>query len=303
MKKKPIKKFLPYNCFCCRNTKFIKINIRFKSFFIKKCKSCSTLFINKYPSQSGLIYLYEKQEKSLGKPSLYSKKNDFFVNFIETLRDKLVLNKIFKKFIFLKDKKIKVLDYGSGDGYLASFLNKKFKNGKLYTFDKYTADLNKEKNIIHFRTLSQIKKKNLKFDIIILKQIIEHVPYPINFINKLKEILKKDGYLYIETPNFFKNVYFNFFREYYAQTSLPYHINFFQQNTIKSHFKNEYKIIKVYKEELPILGLSIKNYLLKKIHNEYFNFLNLFLFPVQILISKIFQINTNIAIILKNKQN
>ena len=53
--------------------------------------------------------------------------------------------------------------------------------------------------------LSQIDKK-LKFDMIILSHILEHVYNPKIYLNKIKNMLTPGGYLLIEVPNLFGHI-------------------------------------------------------------------------------------------------
>ncbi|MDC3114692.1 class I SAM-dependent methyltransferase [Candidatus Pelagibacter sp.] len=107
----------------------------------------------------------------------------------------------FKKY---KNKRISLLDVGSG---LSIFLNA-IKHKVRWNLIGIEPDINfvkfgKEKlglNIIH-SNLNIKKLKNKKFEIISLNKVAEHVKNPILFLKQCKNLLKKNGYIYIEVPD------------------------------------------------------------------------------------------------------
>ena len=108
---------------------------------------------------------------------------------------------------------IRVLDIGCGDGHNYKFLLEKMRQTNIpenslayYAIDN-NPELKKsfENTDINFylgdiKDLAQVYKKNF-FDVIVASEIIEHLINTDGFILNLKEILKKNGYLYLTTPN------------------------------------------------------------------------------------------------------
>ena len=290
-----------YRCyFCNKKTKFKKTDVTNGIHSINKCLECNSLYSKLVPTKYGLKKLYTSDHYNLGKSSISSISKNFITNtIVGKLRIFFVLHKFYRRISFLKKKSV-IIDFGCGDGSLALFLKKKFEN--VYTFDEYTSKPLYSKNITHYNSFFDLEKSKIKFDLIILKQVIEHVENPRSYLKKISKFLKKGGIILLETPNFKNNFYFDFFKEYYAQTTLGYHINFFCNSSITKIFKDNFKVYKFYKSELPILGLSIQNMLLKKIYNGYYSWLNLFFFPLQIILSYITGTNTNITILLKKNK-
>lgn len=128
-----------------------------------------------------------------------------------------------------KDKKSgKILDIGCGYGWMLSMLNKK-------RWETHGVDISKdckmiaEKNIDKFYlNLSEVK---LKFDVITMIHVIEHLKNPLKFLDKINNLLKKNGKLIIETPDFDSamarryNLKFRLLRD-------PTHISLFSQETL-----------------------------------------------------------------------
>ena len=109
-----------------------------------------------------------------------------------------------KKF---KNKNIKILVLGAGEGYLESILLKKgFKD--ITSVDYFTNFKLKEKckfirldlNLENFAEI--IKKQSRKeYDVILAVEVIEHLFSPFNFLKNIKELLSNKGIAIITTPN------------------------------------------------------------------------------------------------------
>lgn len=126
-----------------------------------------------------------------------------------------------------------VLDIGSGYGYFRKALDdagfrhegleiSKHANAisnKFYGFDSYQGILS-----------DHLNKFIGKFDVVMLGDIIEHIPDPFDFLNQIKSTLRSGGFAIIKTPNIncpeikvFRNNYHSLKREhliYFSPTSL-----------------------------------------------------------------------------------
>jgi len=190
----------------------------FKSTMITKlgfCNNCSFLFnLNPLDNKSMKKY-YEKNfqlrstDLDLVEEHVHSKQAQFIdVQFP------------------LKNKKI--LEIGPNTGKLLNHLK------ILYHCDTYFDELNFEakkilENIQSHKPKKSINKK--KFDVIIMRHILEHVVNPIQYLKNIKSNLSKDGVLFIEVPDFT-------FLDKNNDTLLFEHVNYFSQLTL-SHVLNE----------------------------------------------------------------
>jgi len=106
-----------------------------------------------------------------------------------------------------KNKVTHCLDIGSAYGTLAIFAKKIF-NCKIYCIDftdRYISTQLISDNNINF-SISNIEIDkvpfDLKFDMIIFTEVLEHLNYnPINTLKKIRNSMTADGVLYISTPD------------------------------------------------------------------------------------------------------
>jgi len=123
---------------------------------------------------------------------------------------KLVLTLLTKE---NKLKSIKILDVGCGNGFFFKFLNDIAKKRKIDIsrikyfgldsnplFRKDIEGINGKFICCNILNLSKTTG-NEKFDIIIASEIIEHIDETDRFVEEIKKVVKRDGYIYLTTPN------------------------------------------------------------------------------------------------------
>ena len=119
-----------------------------------------------------------------------------------------ITNLIYKK--FGKDKKI--LDFGSGLNDLSAILKKLEFNIDAYDDcnDEWykennnllkLREFNEKINLKFYETIEELKLSNNKYKVILLLDVLEHVPTPKTFVKNLLNFLDKDSYLIITVPN------------------------------------------------------------------------------------------------------
>ena len=102
---------------------------------------------------------------------------------------------------------IKILDIGCGGGLLSEPMSRL--GAEVYGIDASKKNIEVAKihakksglNIRYFCSSPEKFKKNLKFDVILNMEIIEHVEDVILFLESCSKLLKKDGIMFIATLN------------------------------------------------------------------------------------------------------
>jgi 2-polyprenyl-3-methyl-5-hydroxy-6-metoxy-1,4-benzoquinol methylase len=149
------------------------------------------------------FYVPFNRDKKINYQNYYNNSVDPDGNKRNLAKEKSYKVKQFKIILnYLKNEKYKkkILDIGCGYGWMLSELNKK-------NFDRYGVELNDDarniaiKNKIKvFKKIEDIKK--ISFDYITLVHVIEHLKNPEYYLKKIKKLLKKNGVLIVETPDF-----------------------------------------------------------------------------------------------------
>jgi 2-polyprenyl-3-methyl-5-hydroxy-6-metoxy-1,4-benzoquinol methylase len=121
-----------------------------------------------------------------------------------------------------------VIDIGAGNAVFGLAL-KKQKNEVIYDVvepniqvqDKYGDWVNNS-----YTDINQIKRKS--YDLVILNQVLEHIPDPINFLKSISKFIKNGGYLYIDVP----------FQDYLFKKSIEPHLIFLNHKSISFLMQN-----------------------------------------------------------------
>ena len=98
-----------------------------------------------------------------------------------------------------KPSQLKILELGTGSGYMAEFMSKKFKK-------VCSVDIVDERRVFDDFEFKQAESELIpyqadEFDVVISNHVVEHVPDQNLHISELKRVVKKDGHIYIATPN------------------------------------------------------------------------------------------------------
>ena len=160
-----------------------------------------------------------------------------------------------------KNKNISVLDIGCGLGFFLSSLNTSIKK---YGVEQSSYAINYMKKNFNNINLIQggiekIKDFNIKFDVVMLYHVIEHLPNPSEAIPLIKEVTKPGGVLILGTPNagsFFATYFGKNFRHYIPAHTCLYNL----QGIKKLLLKNSFKVFKIEKPFFKTAYNSIKNF-------------------------------------------
>jgi len=187
--KLPPSDYFAPNSFLAKNAKCYKLEVG-------RCKNCSLVqninIISAKRRYQDILYIYNSANSNFAKKhwSDYTK----------------VLSEYFKP-------NIKVLDIGCNDGYLLNLIKNKTKSKFIYGIDAspFQIKLSRKKyKNINFKcgygeNLKKIYNKNY-FDLITCNNVLNHSSNPLSFLKEVNYVLKKDGKLIIEVPNWINTV-------------------------------------------------------------------------------------------------
>lgn len=184
---------------------------RFNLYF---CKACENGFINPFPKNISDYYpkMYWQHK---GKLSTFRK---WLHNWFQKDRSMLL-----KKFL----KKGEILDVGSGEGIFGLMLGNNF----IVTNLEYPKAQVINKDVIKVDFLSW--KTNKRFDGIVFLESLEHVPYPQKYLEKASSLLKKEGLIFIEYPQF-DCLESKILGKFWLQRDIPRHLFHFTKNGLRN---------------------------------------------------------------------
>jgi 2-polyprenyl-3-methyl-5-hydroxy-6-metoxy-1,4-benzoquinol methylase len=159
----------------------------------------------------------------------------------------------------------KILDIGCGLGWLLSSLDENWQKYGI-EISEFASRHAKKFGSIHHGTLDDYST-NVKFDVIVMNHVIEHIEKPVEALNVIKDMLSDNGVFIIGTPDFDSPAarrYGNSFR----LLNDPTHISLFSSDSMHRCLRDQgYKILKV---EYPYFETPFfnKENLLKMLDNE-----------------------------------
>lgn len=156
---------------------------------ILKCKNCGHIFSSYQADQDYGDYYGDEIEPS----------DHFWWNKAHEKMYNDFCNK------FIANKSGRLLDVGCGLGYFVKKISS-FPNWQVYGYEISEPAVEFARNKLGLKNIygGKVEKSNFPkkyFDIIILWDVIEHIPNPHPLLSYLGSILKDDGLLFMHTPN------------------------------------------------------------------------------------------------------
>ena len=96
----------------------------------------------------------------------------------------------------------KVLEIGSGMGYMMELLeDASFSVKGIEPADSLVKYSRKKKLDVTKGYFEKIKMDPSSFDVVVINHVLEHIKDPVNFLEKIKRVLKPGGILFLQVPN------------------------------------------------------------------------------------------------------
>lgn len=227
--------------------KQILIKEKIKSYQYYQCQKCDCLFLDPMPSVELLKNYYQRFSYSVG--------------FINEIKVREIARQIIKRVLKLKPQSRTLLDIGCGAGF---FLEEAMEQGIQVSGiepSKKLAKLarNRLKIPVYNSELTTeiVRKMSLKFDVILISHLIEHISNPHLFMRLVNQLLNKNGLLVIETQNI-NSFQYLLEKENYTFYIPPEHLCFYSLKTFRyllSKYYYKYSRIEYYSSKEHFVGL------------------------------------------------
>jgi len=196
-------------------------------FTLVKCSDCGLAYLNPRPDKEEIKKYYEGYHSRADAKFADIEQTEIWgIPWREAMRRKAMP--------ILKHKTSgKILDIGCGDGSLLKYLKESGwetygvefqESASLYARDVLGID-------VFAGRLEDSDYPEESFDVISLIHVLEHLPDPSSILKKVRSLLKKDGILLIEVPNF-NSFEARVFRSKWVGIAAPLHLYQFTPRTL-----------------------------------------------------------------------
>ena len=219
-----------YHCICCETSSEPKVVLRSKdrnkTGDIVRCPSCKLVFVTPMPDDTTISNCYVGLYSERSLPDKIDEKVDWARNSIKGYIKELESLGRWPKRDFL--------NLGGGLGYYSKAAQAEGLNSTLVDWDPVSIAFAKGNLGVRKTFCASIEEfatdfKSRKYDLILLRHVIEHCKTPESRIKIVRSLLSDDGILIIETPNnrglevFFKpqiaRSFFAYYQKHYEQVS------------------------------------------------------------------------------------
>lgn len=226
------------NCDLCRKNKYTNLfkarDYRFgrkEEYSVVKCNNCGLIYINPRPTAESMLRFYEEDYTPVDNLQILPK--------LETKRWKTSLRKFWHRINgqyideIVSKAEGKVLDVGCGNGHL--LLPLKHKGCEVYGVETNPKSVNVCNELglkVFYGTLEKAEFPDEFFDMVVMSQVLEHLPSPKASLRETFRILKPEGKVFIYCPNagsYLRKI----FGKYWHGWHIPFHLFAFTQQTIK----------------------------------------------------------------------
>ena len=153
---------------------------------------------------------------------------------------------LYKKISHCFDKRKTVLEIGSYYGVFGNIIKPNVKSYSGLELSAHGSDYSKNNYELEIfnETIKEHAKKNVKYDVIVMTDVIEHFPDPFEALELIEKILNTDGLLIFTTFNM-DSLYAKITGRNYHWI-LPFHLFYFSNRTLKKLcLENNLEIFKI----------------------------------------------------------
>lgn len=141
---------------------------------------------------------------------------------------------------YTDERKLKILDLGCGEGFQSAYFLKKGHDITCVDYSEFGLKRHNShlsKYFVKKEILEFLKSSNDRYDLILLKNVLEHVPDSRGLLELIKTQMHEESILYIDVPNDFSAFQQFLQSKSYTEDTWfvpPEHLNYFQNDSLNN---------------------------------------------------------------------
>ena len=224
-------------CAICRTREFSTKRHDFAQASYWQCKKCGLVYLSPRPVESQAVAIYDSKDYFSGEGSGYLDYEGDAASYYKTFSRRLNYIKQYKS-------GGRLLDVGCGTGY---FLEVAHRGG----FEVNGVDLSsyavasasaKFPQKVFLGTVEDAALKSLKFDVITMFDLFEHIYRPFDFAQRLNGMLNEGGVVALTTPNY-NSLLRKCLGNKTVSFKVPEHVYYYTLETIRIVTKDCFQIV------------------------------------------------------------
>lgn len=266
------------------------------SYGLLVCHDCGMYYTSPYPDSLTLPELYRER----------ASKNFDIDNsqFFSSLKDYLMKRDLKRFLSSYRSIPESFVDIGAGNGRAVCMFRKIEPCADVVAVD-FAEDPPERLNHAEFSSIKYMQTNiflgndNNKFDLIMLRHVLEHVEHPLEFINTISRKLTERGMLVIEVPNI-KSGLCRVFPKWSPSYYPPYHLVHFTESNLEKLLVRTGLDFDLSQAEMPLMSNLLANMCHCKLNNV-FRFVGMILHPAQLLVNSMYSEKSVLVAVLRKK--
>lgn len=265
-------------------------------FSLLHCSKCNMYYTSPYPDAETLPNLYmQRNTKNFDGHNIF---------IFDRLKDFFAKKELKRYLTQCEIKPATFVDFGTGNGRYACMLQSIDENIDVTGVDfalhapiRFNADKHK---FINYLETQSFYENNQKYDMIFLRHVLEHVEFPINYLNNMLNKLNDNGTIIVEVPNI-KNGLCKVFGGLSPSFSPLFHLVHFTPQNMKSVLNQLNISYKISQTEMPLMSNIIATIFGCNV-NTVCKCTGVVLYPVQLLLNLIVRNKSTIVVLIKKQR-
>lgn len=191
-------------------------------FYLRQCLQCGQGITAPWPTKQQLDGAYSSEYYS-SQTAKFNRLVEAWTRFAAGRRARSLINK------HGGGSCIRILDYGCGRGVLLSGF--KQQGAKVYGAERAGSGFESVADV-HITDFDQLLAAGERFDIVVVWHVLEHLSSPQDDLQKISQLLRPGGSLFLEVPNF-SSWQASMFGRHWFHLDFPRHLHHFSAESLQ----------------------------------------------------------------------